>query len=358
MGIFLRGTAAAVTLLATAGPVAAHAEAPADQWSVVRDDRRDSYDAVTVTSGGAAWVAGTRRTSTGKTESLLLKGRTTFKRVTGPGFRVKRLTSASDTRVWAFGTSRYARWDGKRWQVKPWSHGRVDQAYSIGANLWVIENSTTFPSAGKAGWKARSTVRRLVGSTWRKVPTPIVVKGIDGKWAAGSARGKAAMARWDGKAWRTYPLPAVPSAHPGQISELTDVAVDGETGRMVAVGWAAWPCGSKSTFCGETLLLTGYPASFTYRVRAEAGFQPRAQAVPDHRGGAWVVYTKGGAGRYLHIRVDDAESVDVESGVLPAPAGRKTFVRDLAVQLESRTVFAVGAAPSGRRDGLIWAYGR
>ncbi|GAA1258341.1 hypothetical protein GCM10009677_06310 [Sphaerisporangium rubeum] len=345
------------TELVSTGSVAAQAAAPADQWSLVRDDRRDTYDAVTVTPGGAAWVAGTRRTGSGKTESLLLKGRTTFKRVTGPGFRVKRLTSASDTRVWAFGTSRYARWDGKRWLVKPWRHGRIDQAYSIGANLWVIEDSTTFPSAGKTGWKARSTVRRLVGSTWRKVPTPIVVKGIDAKWAVGSARGKAAMARWDGKAWRTYAIPAVPSAHRGQISELTDVAVDGETGRMVAVGWAAWPCGGAS-FCGETLLLTGYPNSFTYKVRTEAGFQPRAQAVPDHRGGAWVVYTKGGVGRFLHVRTDDSESDYVESGVLPAPAGRKTFVRDLAVQLESRTVFAVGGAPSGRRDGLIWAYGR
>jgi hypothetical protein len=60
---------------------------------------------VTVPQGGAVWVAGTRRPGgSGATESLLLKGgRSGFKRVTGPGFRVKRLTSASDTRVWAFG---------------------------------------------------------------------------------------------------------------------------------------------------------------------------------------------------------------------------------------------------------------
>ncbi|MFC6083719.1 hypothetical protein [Sphaerisporangium aureirubrum] len=351
---------AAVAFSVIAGPAAAGAVAPAagavapaGEWSVVRDDRRDSYDAVTVTPGGGVWVAGTRRPGRGSAgaESLLLKGgRSTFKRVTGPGFRVKRLASASDTRVWAFGASRYARWDGKRWQVKRWLHGRVDRAYSIGANLWVIENSNTFPTAGKAGWKARSTLRRLSGSAWRKVPTPIVVKGLDGRWAAGSARGKAALARWSGTAWHRFPLPAIPSAHPGQISELTDIAVDGETGRMMAVGWAAWPCGGAK-FCGETLLLAGYPASWNFEVRGELGIQPRAQAEPDGRGGAWIVYNaKGGGSGYLHIRTDT-----VESGTFPAPPNRNASVRGLAVQLESGgAIWAVGAAPSGR-NGLIWA---
>ncbi|MEO3810405.1 hypothetical protein ABGB17_15510 [Sphaerisporangium sp. B11E5] len=348
----LRGTAAAVALVVSAGPATADAVAPAGQWNVVHHDRRDAYDAVTVTPGGAVWVAGTRRGPNG-TESLLLKGgRSAFKRVTGPGFRVKRLTSASDTRVWAFGASRYARWDGKRWQVKRWHHGRVDRAYSIGENLWVIENATTFPPGGKAGWKAKSTLRRLAGSVWRKVRTPIVVKGLDGKWAAGSVRGKAALARWTGTAWRAVALPAVPSAHPGQISELTDVAVDGETARVMAVGWVAWPCGgAKRSFCGETLLLTGYLGSFGFEVRGEPGIQPRAQAEPDGRGGAWIVYdAKGGGSRYLHIGPDS-----VEPGSFPAPPNRKASVRDLALQLESGgAIWAVGAAPSGR-DGSIWA---
>ncbi|MEW9530865.1 hypothetical protein [Microbispora sp. NPDC049125] len=353
MGMLFRGTAAAVAFLVTAGPAAADAVAPAGGWSVVHDDHRDSYDAVTVTPGGAVWVAGTRRSggSTG-TESLLLKGgRSTFKRVTGPGFRVKRLTSASDTRVWAFGASRYARWDGKRWQVKRWPYGRVDRANSIGKNLWVIENSNTFPSAGKAGWKARSTLRRLVGSVWHKVPTPIVVKGLDAAWAAGSVRGRAALAHWTGKVWRTVPIPAIPSAHAGQISELTDVALDGETGRVMAVGWVAWPCGgAKHPFCGETLLLSGYLNHFTFEVHDEAGIQPHAQAEPDGRGGAWIVYdAKGGGSRFLHIGVDS-----VEPGAFPAPPKQKPSVRDLAIQPESGSLWAVGAAPSGR-DGVIWA---
>ncbi|MFD0883072.1 hypothetical protein ACFQ08_00620 [Streptosporangium algeriense] len=331
--------------------------APADQWSVVHNDRRDSYDAVTVTPGGAVWVAGTRRPDRGTTgtESFLLKGgRSTFKRVTGPGFPVKRLASASDTRVWAFGASRYARWDGKRWQVRPWSHGRVDRAYSIGENLWVIENANVFPSAGDAKWKAKSTLRRLVGSAWRKVPTPIVVKGLDSAWAAGSVRGTAALAHWTRGAWRAVTLPAIPSAHPGQISELTDVAVDGETGRVMAVGWTAWPCDSaKPSFCGETLLLSGYPGDWNFEVRGEPGIQPRAQAEPDGRGGAWIVYdAKGGGSGFLHIGVDG-----VEPGAFPVPPNQNTSVRDLAIKLESRSVWAVGAAPSGR-DGLIWAYGR
>ncbi|GLX98715.1 hypothetical protein [Herbidospora sp. NBRC 101105] len=345
MGILLRVTAAAVAVFVAAEPAAA--AAPADQWwKVIRQDRRDTYDAVTVTPGGAVWVAGTRN----GTESLLLKGRSTFKRVTGPGFRVKRLASASDTRVWAFGTSKYARWNGKRWQVKPWTHGRVDRAYSIGANLWVVENANTFPAAGAAGWKARSTLRRLTGSTWRKVPTPIVVKGLDGKWAAGSARGKAALARWTGTAWRAVALPAIPAAHPGQISELTDVAVDGETARVMAVGWVAWPCGGSS-YCGETLLLTGYLGGFQYEVHAGPGVQPRAQAEPDGRGGAWIVYpAKGGGSAYLHIGTES-----VEPGAFPAPS--KQVVRDLAIQVESRSIWAVGTAPSGH-DGVIWANAR
>ncbi|MFI6292955.1 hypothetical protein ACIBEJ_15305 [Nonomuraea sp. NPDC050790] len=350
MRFWLRGAAAAVVFVAAAGPVAAHAVTTKGQWSVVHHDRRDSYDAVTVTQGGAVWVAGTRLK-----EPLLLKGgRSGFKRVAGPGFRVKRLASASDTRVWAFGAARYARWDGRRWLVKRWSHGRVDRAYSIGQNLWVIENSNVFPSAGQAGWKARSTLRRLAGSVWRKVPTPIVVKGLDGKWAAGSTRGTAALARWNGTAWRAEALPAVPSAHPGQISELTDVAVDGETGRVMAVGWAAWPCGTaKRSFCGQTLLLSGYPGSWAFEVRAEPGFQPRAQAEPDGMGGAWIVYdAKGGGSRFLHIGVDG-----VEPGVFPAPPDKKASVRDLAAQLGSSSVWAVGAAPSGR-GGAIWAYRR
>ncbi|WP_155354949.1 hypothetical protein [Acrocarpospora macrocephala] len=354
MGILFRGTAAAVAFFVAAGPAAAHAVASAGQWSVVHDDRRDSYDAVTVTPGGAVWVAGTRRLSSG-TESLLLKGgRSTFKRVTGPGFRVKRLASASDTRVWAFGASRYARWDGKRWQVKRWRYGRVDRAYSIGRNLWVIENSNAFPAAGDAGWKARSTLRRLVGSVWRKVHTPIVVKGLDGKWAAGSVRGTAALARWTGTAWRAVALPAIPSARSGQISELTDVAVDGETGRVMAVGWVAWPCGSaKSSFCGETLLLSGYLGGLNFEVRGEPGIQPRAQAEPDGRGGAWVVYdAKGGGSGFLHIGADS-----VEPGAFPAPPNQNASVRDLAIQPESGSAWAVGAAPSGR-GGLIWAHGR
>ncbi|MBB5083966.1 hypothetical protein [Nonomuraea endophytica] len=340
----MRGTAAVVAFVVATGP--AHAAAPTDQWKVVHHDRRDSYDAVTVTPGGAVWVAGTRLS-----EPLLLKG---GRRVKGPGFRVKRLTSASDTRVWAFGASRYARWDGKRWQVKRWSHGRVDRAYAIGQNLWVIENSNVFPSAGKAGWKARSTLRRLVGSAWRKVPTPIVVKGLDGKWAAGSVRGTAALARWNGKDWRAVALPAIPSAHPGQISELTDVAVDGETARVMAVGWVAWPCGAGNrSFCGETLLLSGYLGSMKYEVRTEPGIQPRAQAEPDGRGGAWVVYdAKGGGSAYLHIGPDS-----VEPGAFPASPSRNASVRDLANQLGSRTVWAVGTAPSGR-GGVIWSYGR
>ncbi|MGW4424434.1 hypothetical protein [Streptosporangium sp. NPDC004631] len=357
MGLLFRGTVAAVAFFVTTGPTAAHAVAPAGQWSVVHNDRRDSYDAVTVTPGGAVWVAGTRHPDRGSTgaESLLLKGgRSTFKRVTGPGFRVKRLTSASDTRVWAFGTSRYAQWDGKHWQVKRWSHGRVDRAHSIGKNLWVIENANAFPSTGKAGWKAHSTLRRLVGPVWRKVPTPIVVKGLDGKWAAGSVRGTAALARWTGTAWRAVALPAIPSAHPGQISELTDVAVDGETGRVMAVGWAAWPCGgAKPSFCGETLLLSGYPGDWNFEVRGEPGIQPRAQAEPDGRGGAWVVYdAKGGGSGFLHIGTDG-----VEPGAFPAPPNQNASVRDLAIQPESGSVWAVGAAPSGR-SGVIWAHPR
>ncbi|TKK88107.1 hypothetical protein FDA94_14370 [Herbidospora galbida] len=345
MGILLRVTAAAVAVTVAAEPAAAHAMASAGQWKVVRTDRRDSYDAVTVTPGGAVWVAGTRRAAKGA-ESLLLKGgHSGFKRVTGPGFRVKRLASASDTRVWAFGTSKWARWDGKRWQVKPWSHGRVDRAYSIGRNQWVVENANTFPTAGDPKWKATSTLRRLTGSTWRKVPTPIVVKGLDGTWAAGSSRGKAALARWTGKAWRAVALPAIPSAHPGQLSELTDVAVDGETGRVMAVGWAAWPCGAKRPYCGETLLLTGYLGGFAYEVRAEPGAQPRAQAEPDGRGGAWVVHpAKGGGSGYLHIGPES-----VETGVFPAPS--KQTVRDLAIQVESPFIWAVGA-------GVVWANGR
>ncbi|MFI6484555.1 hypothetical protein ACIBH1_42010 [Nonomuraea sp. NPDC050663] len=334
MGLLFSGTAATVALLLTA--------APAVQWKVVHHDRHASYDAVTVTPGGAVWVAGTR---SGK--PVLLKN---LKRVAGPGFRVRRLASASDTRVWAFGTSRYARWDGRRWQVKPWPYGRVDRANSIGKNLWVIEDSTIF--SGKAGWKARSTLRRLDGSAWRKVPTPIVVKGIDGKWAAGSVRGTAAMARWSGTAWRAVPLPAVPSSHAGQISELTDVAMDGETGRIMAVGWTAWPCGTvKPAYCGETLLLSGYPGSWTFEVRREPGIQPRAQAEPDGRGGAWIVYdAKGGGSGFLHILPDG-----VEAGGFPAPANRGAAVRDLAVKLGSGSVWAVGGTPS-RRDGSVWAY--
>nr|WP_062338839.1 hypothetical protein [Herbidospora sakaeratensis] len=318
MGISLRVTATAVALLVAAEPAAAHAVAAAGDWKVVRADRRDSYDAVTVTPGGAVWVAGIR---SGK--PLLLKGRSTVKPVTGPGFRVKKLASASDTRVWAFGTSKYARWDGKRWQVKPWNHGRVDRAFSIGANLWVIENATTFPTP------ARSTLRRLTGSTWRKVTTPIVVKGLDGKWAAGSAKGKAALARWTGTAWRAVALPALPSVHKGQLSELTDVAVDGETGRVMAVGWAAWPCG-KAAFCGETLLLTGYLGDFAYQARPESGVRPRAQAEPDGRGGAWIVLS---GNRYLHIGPES-----VETGAFPS----NQPVRDLANLLGSRSVWAVG----------------
>ncbi|MDH2428395.1 hypothetical protein [Sphaerisporangium sp. TRM90804] len=365
MGLLFRGTAAALALFLTASPATAHAVpsaaaravAPAGQWSVVHDDRRDSYDSVTVTPGGAVWVAGTRRAGSGSTgaEPLLLKrGQSAFKRVAGPGFRVRRLASASDTKVWAFGASRYARWDGKRWLVKRWPHGRVDRAESIGENLWVIENANTFPSAGKAGWKARSTLRRLAGSVWRKVPTPIVVKGLDGRWAAGSARGTAALARWTGTAWQAVELPAIPSAHPGQISELTDVAVDGETGRVMAVGWVAWPCGdAKSSFRGETLLLTGYLGDLSFEVRSEPGIQPRAQAEPDGRGGAWVVYAKGGGSEYLHIGPES-----VEPGAFPAPPNRRATVRDLAFQPESGgPTWAVGGAPSGR-DGVIWTYNR
>ncbi|MFF3444637.1 hypothetical protein [Streptosporangium sp. NPDC002721] len=355
--MLFRGTAAAVALFVAAGPAAADAVAPAGRWSVVHDHSRDSYDAVTVTPGGAVWVAGTRRPDrgSGRAEPLLLRGGpSAFKRVTGPGFRVKRLASASDTRVWAFGASRYARWDGRRWQVKRWSHGRVDRAYAIGRNLWVIENANAFSAAGAAGWKARSTLRRLTGSVWRRVDTPIVVKGLDGKWAAGSVRGRAALARWSGTAWRAVALPAIPSARPGQLSELTDVAVDGETGRVTAVGWAAWPCGTaKRSFCGETLLLSGYLNGFTFEVRGEPGIQPRAQAEPDGRGGAWIVYdAKGGGGKFLHVGEGG-----VEAGAFPAPPNRKAFVRDLAIRLGSGSVWAVGGASSGR-GGLIWAHGR
>ncbi|WP_062439936.1 hypothetical protein [Herbidospora daliensis] len=317
MGISQRVTATAVALIVAAEPAAAHAMTAAGDWKTIRTDRRDSYDAVTVTPGGAVWVAGARD---GK--PLLLKGRSTFKQVTGPGFRVKRLASASDTRVWAFGTSKYARWDGKRWQVKPWKHGRVDRAYSIGANLWVVENVGYHPKP------VRSTLRRLTGSTWRKVPTPIVVKGLDGKWAAGSAKGKAALARWTGTAWRAVPLPALPSSHLGQRSELTDVAVDGETGRVMAVGWAAWPCGAAT--CGETLLLTGYLGDFAYQARADLGVRPRAQAEPDGRGGAWIAYS---GNRYLHIKPES-----VETGAFPS----NQPVRDLANLLGSHSVWAVG----------------
>ncbi|MFI6501644.1 hypothetical protein [Nonomuraea typhae] len=350
MGWLLRGAAAVVAFVVTTGPVAAHAVAPVGQWSVVHHDRRDSYDTVTVTPGGAVWVAGSRRG-----ESLLLKGgRSAFKQVTGPGFRVKRLTSAAGTRVWAFGASRYARWDGRRWLVRPWPYGRVDRAYAIGQNLWVIEKSNVFPRAGEAGWTARSTLRRLTGSVWRKVRTPIVVKGLDGKWAAGSARGTAALARWSGTAWRAVALPGIPSSRPGQISELTDVALDGETGRIMAVGWVAWPCGTAGrSFCGETLLLSGYPGSWTFEVRAEPGIQPRAQAEPDGRGGAWVVYdAEGGGSGFLHMGTDG-----VEPGAFPAPPNQVASVRDLANQLGSGSVWAVGAAASGR-NGVIWHYGR
>jgi hypothetical protein len=101
------------------------------------------------------------------------------------------------------------------------------------------------------------------------------------------------------------------------------------------------------------LLLSGYPGSWNFEVRGEPGFQPRAQAEPDGRGGAWVVYdAKGGGSGFLHIGTDS-----VEPGAFPAPPNQNASVRDLAIQPESGSAWAVGAAPSGH-SGLIWAHGR
>ena len=46
-----------------------------------------------------------------------------------------------------------------------------------------------------------------------------------------------------------------------------------------------------------------------------------------------------------------------EPGAFPAPPNQNASVRDLAIQPESGSAWAVGAAPSGR-SGVIWAHSR
>ncbi len=102
------------------------------------------------------------------------------------------------------------------------------------------------------------------------------------------------------------------------------------------------------------MLLSGYLGGFAYEVREVIWASSRAlQAEPDGRGGAWIVYdAKGGGSAFLHVGVDS-----VDAGGSSAPPKQKASVRDLAIQPESGSVWAVGAASPGR-DGLIWAYRR
>lgn len=99
-------------------------------------------------------------------------------------------------------------------------------------------------------------------------------------------RGRAVLARWNGRSWSTVPLPAVPALHRGQISELVDVAVD-EPGRVAAVGkwtYGTFPVGPL----GHTRVATVVREPGTARLWAAVTDSTEREEPPNQGSGIWL----------------------------------------------------------------------
>ncbi|NUW45692.1 hypothetical protein [Nonomuraea rhodomycinica] len=136
--------------------------------------------------------------------------------------------------------------------------------------MWAIPE----PARGGKGW-----VRHWNGRSWRKPALPFEPWAVDasergGVWVVGGVRddevrGRPAMARWDGRAWHSLPVP--PRAR-GVESLLTQVTVE-------AAG-QVWMLGESWRICldeeGEAICDEG-----SYVLR------PAARGGPDRPTGLW-----------------------------------------------------------------------
>ncbi|TQS30323.1 hypothetical protein [Microbispora sp. KK1-11] len=276
-------------------------------WRAAYYDYRDRITGLAVTREGTVWAAGTRVPEACGPETnapLLLRGDGgRWREVPAPPLSEPRAVAASSDRdMWLFDEKTAAHWNGRRWTAAPGPGAEPERVHAAApGDVWVIQKANFLDGAGGAEepWSSWSDLRRWDGRAWRTTRPPLVAKDVDGLpggevWAAGSIRGRAAVARWNGWSWSTVPLPAVPALHRGQLSELVDLAVD-ESGRVAAVGWVAWVCGTQEedvTYCGRTLFLRRENGRWSYSLPTEPELDPHLRLEADGRGGFWLFYAK------------------------------------------------------------------
>ncbi len=277
-------------------------------WRTAYYDYRDRLGGLAVTREGTVWAAGTRVSHPCGSETkapLLLRGDGgRWHEVAAPPTvpEPRAVAAYSDRDVWLFGGENAAHWNGREWTAAPGPGADLKRVHAAApGDVWAIVNANFLDGAGGAegAWGSRADLRRWDGRAWREARPPLVAKDVDGLpggevWAAGSSRGRAAVARWNGWSWSTVPLPAVPALHRNQLSELVDLAMD-ESGRVAAVGWVAWVCGTEEedvTYCGSTLLLRRENGRWSYSLPGEPALDPHLRLEADGRGGFWLFYSK------------------------------------------------------------------
>ncbi|MFB7168668.1 hypothetical protein [Streptomyces sp. NPDC056242] len=214
---------------------------------------------VVATGAQDAWAVGDEND-----EPVVIRWRgRTWTRVEVPGqlgLKSLRVVAASGPGdMWVFGAagpaggqeSRAARWNGSRW-TPTWRepNSLVDAATVAGpGDVWV--------AARRRGGDGvcRSFLRHHTAAGWSAVALPSVVcvhamHALSPRdvWAVGEGRGRPVTLHWDGRRWRTVPLPPAVAGPAGELRGIaaqspTQLWAIGRTGRTgdavgpVAVRW-------------------------------------------------------------------------------------------------------------------------
>jgi hypothetical protein len=370
----LAASAACVAAAMTPFAAAASTTPVKPRWSIFKILNEKRYDTLlTLAAVGKhdAWAFG--QTSSGRGLAVHWTGSAwTGSRITGaftrPGF-----SSASGPRnIWVSGsectsgpqgtsvTATYiARYNGRTWTTRKWTTA----AFCWAALVTTSQNN---------GWLlGNNRALHFTGRRWHKISLPglgqvIAATAVSASdiWTIGArfnagqlSRSKAFFTHYDGRAWRTVPLPYIKLPPHGYIYP-DDVAAAGA--RNIWAAATIYPAAAHS-------VLLHYGGRKWRTIPLPAKPDQLLKVAPDGSGGVWAIMFSAAAGRYefAHYARGTWTYDPVPTGGLPGlvPGSDSFDVYALAripgttSMLASGDVFYSNAKNASITDSLIFRYG-